>query len=56
MRKNHMTKDKKYLNIAIDKDLHRQMKISATQEGETIIQFVSESIKERIEKLQKTDK
>ena len=48
--------DKKRLNIAIDGDLHRQLKISAAQKGETIIQFVCESIKERIQRLQEEGK
>lgn len=45
-----MADGKKRLNIAIDEELHRQLKIVAAQEGVTIVQLVSEGIKERIEK------
>lgn len=43
-----MTSEKKRLNIAIDAELHRQLKIVAAQEGITIVQMVSEGIKDRI--------
>ena len=45
-----MAEGKKRLNIAIDAELHRQLKIVAAQEGMTIVQLVSEGIKDRIEK------
>lgn len=45
--------EKKRLNIAIDAELHRQLKIAAAQEGITIVQMVSEEIKERIQKQSK---
>jgi predicted HicB family RNase H-like nuclease len=45
--------NKKRLNIAIEEELHRQLKVAAAQEGVTLVQFVSESIKEKIEKQSK---
>ena len=43
----------KRLNIAIDEELHRQMKVAAAMRGETILFFVAESIRERVERLKK---
>ena len=46
------TKTKK-LNIAISEELHKQMKIAAAVQGETLISFVTKSIQERVERLKK---
>lgn len=54
-RQKNMTTDAKTkkLNIAISEELHRQMKIAAAMRGETILFFVTESIRERVERLKK---
>lgn len=51
-----MTEDKKRLNIAIDAELHRQLKIAAAQQGITIVQMVSEGIKDKIKKSHEQNK
>ena len=40
----------KRLNIPIEVNLHRQLKIKAAEQGITVAQFVREAIAEKIEK------
>lgn len=40
----------KRLNVSVDEDLHRQLKMAAAAHGITIGQFVSDAIREKIEK------
>ena len=47
--------EKKRLNIAIDAELHRQLKMTAAENGTTIVELVSDSIREKLEKLKKSE-
>lgn len=38
----------KRLNVIIDADLHRDLKVAVARDGVTIAQFVSEAIKEKL--------
>ncbi len=48
-----MADDKKRLNIAVDSELHRQLKIAVAESGKTIVQYVNEAIQEKIERERK---
>lgn len=43
--------EKKRLNIAIDAELHRQLKVAAAENGTTIVDLVSDSVREKLEQL-----
>lgn len=45
-----MDSDKKRLNIVINSDIHRDLKVEAARCGKTLQDFVSEAITEKIEK------
>lgn len=45
-----MKQGQKRMNILIDDDLHRLLKIEVAKEGTTIARFVAEAIKEKIER------
>lgn len=45
----------KRLNVVIDNDLHRNLKIEVAKREITIGQFVVEAIEEKIEKLKRED-
>lgn len=45
-----MTDDTKRLNIVINTELHRNLKIEAARAGVTLTQFVIEAITEKIER------
>ncbi len=45
--------EKKRLNIAIDAELHRQLKVAAAENNKTIVDLVSEAIKTKLEELKK---
>lgn len=38
----------KRLNVIIDADLHRELKIAVAKDGVTIAQFVADAIKEKL--------
>ena len=40
----------KRLNVSVNEDLHRELKMAVAAQGVTIGQFVTEAIKEKIEK------
>ncbi len=40
----------KRLNIPIEAELHKQLKVKAAEQGTTVAQFVREAIKEKLEK------
>ncbi|MFA9423390.1 MAG: plasmid partition protein ParG [Sedimentibacter sp.] len=40
----------KRLNIAIDADLHTELKVAVAKKGITIVQFVVEAIREKIDR------
>lgn len=42
--------DMKRLNIPIEPDLHRQIKVKVAEQGITVAQFVREAIAEKLEK------
>lgn len=48
-----MYEEKKRLNIEIDVELHKQLKIAAAKEGITIAQMVREGIEKRIKENKK---
>lgn len=50
-----MQENSKRLNVIIDNNLHRELKVEVAKQGITIAQFVSEAIAEKLEK-QKGDK
>ena len=50
-----MSEEMKRLNIVINADLHRDLKVSAALNGVTLQQFVSEAIAEKI-KNERSDK
>lgn len=45
-----MSEDMKRLNIVINADLHKDLKVAAALNGITLQQFVSEAISEKIKK------
>ena len=45
-----MLEDMKRLNIPIDPELHRQIKVKVAEQGITVVQFVREAIAEKLEK------
>ena len=45
-----MQEGSKRLNVIIDNELHRKLKVEAAKREITIAQFVSEAIKEKIQK------
>ena len=48
-----MEPGKKRMNIVIDDELHRLLKIEVAKESTTISKFVAEAIKEKIERSNK---
>jgi len=46
--------DKKRLNISIDAELHKQLKIAAAEHGTTIGDLVSEAIENKLDNLKVT--
>jgi len=42
--------DMKRLNIPIEADIHRQIKVKAAEEGITVAQFVREALAEKLER------
>lgn len=40
----------KRLNVPIDVDLHRQIKVKVAEEGTTVVQFVREALIEKLKK------
>ena len=42
--------DMKRLNIPIESDLHRQVKVKAAENGITVAQFVRDAIAEKLDK------
>lgn len=48
-----MEPGKKRVNIVIDDELHRLLKIEVAKESTTIAKFVAEAIKEKIERSNK---
>lgn len=42
--------DTKRLNIPIESDLHRRLKVKVAEQGITVAQFVREAIAEKLEK------
>lgn len=45
-----MAEETKRLNVIVDADLHRDLKVAVAKDGTTIAQFVAEAIKEKLEK------
>lgn len=46
----------KRLNVSIDDELHRLMKMAVVEQGTTIGQFVTDAIREKLESDKKQDK
>lgn len=42
--------DMKRLNVPIEADLHKQLKVKVAEKGETVAQFVREAIAEKLER------
>lgn len=40
----------KRLNVPIEADLHKQLKVKVAEKGETVAQFVREAIAEKLER------
>lgn len=45
--------DKKRVSIAMDAELHKQLKIAAAEHGTTIAEMVTDAIKDKLEDLNK---
>ena len=48
--------DKKRLNIVLDADLHKKLKLTAVMEDCTVVDLVREAIKEKLDKLENENK
>ncbi len=48
-----MPNSNKRLNIAIDAELHKKLKIAAAKNGTTIVAIVSDGINKKLEELEK---
>lgn len=46
-----MIDNKKRLNISIDAELHKRLKLTAAEHDTTIVDIVSEAIKDRLDKI-----
>ena len=42
--------DMKRLNVPIEADLHKQLKVKVAEKGETVAQFVREAIAEKLDR------
>ena len=42
--------EKKNVNVPISPELHQELKIAVAQKGTTVIKFVTEAIREKVEK------
>lgn len=49
-RETQQMEEMKRLNIPIEADLHRQIKVKVAEQGITVAQFVREAIAEKLEK------
>lgn len=46
-----MIDNKKRLNISIDAELHKRLKLTAAEHDTTIVDIVSEAIKDKLDKI-----
>lgn len=44
------TQQKKRLNIVVDAELHKQLKMKTVEQDKTIVEYVTEAIREKIER------